>query len=64
MSTKQLSENQVRNLWRTADCVCFDVDSTVCRNEAIDDLAAFVGKGEQVQKLYKKILITINSIIS
>ncbi len=53
-ATQKLSENQVKHLWRTADCICFDVDSTVCRNEAIDDLASFVGAGEQVQKLTRE----------
>ncbi len=37
--------------WKQADCVCFDVDSTVCLNEAIDDLAYFVGVGAQVEKM-------------
>jgi phosphoserine phosphatase len=45
------TENEVKNLWRNADCVCFDVDSTVCKNEAIDDLADFCGVGEHVQKM-------------
>ena len=27
---------------------CFDVDSTVCTDEGIDELAAFLGKGEEV----------------
>lgn len=47
------TEEQVKRLWSQADCVCFDVDSTVCQGEAIDDLAEFVGAGEQVQKLTK-----------
>ncbi len=46
-----LNESEVKSVWRNADCVCFDVDSTVCRNEAIDDLAEFKGVGEQVQRL-------------
>lgn len=46
-----LSKFSIVNLWRTADCVCLDVDSTVCRNEAIDDLANFLGLGPQVEKL-------------
>lgn len=41
------------HIWKSADCVCFDVDSTVCRNEAIDDLANFIGVGDQVEKMYK-----------
>lgn len=40
-----------RQLWRTADAVCFDVDSTVCRDEAIDELAAFAGKEKEVMEL-------------
>ena len=35
-------------LWRTADAVCFDVDSTVCTDEGIDELAAYCGAGEAV----------------
>ena len=50
MLTKPNQES-VKLVWRNCDCVCFDVDSTVCKNEAIDDLAEFVGVGAQVQKL-------------
>ncbi|GAB1606201.1 phosphoserine phosphatase-like [Argonauta hians] len=38
------------NTWLTADAVCFDVDSTVIKDEAIDELAKFCGVGEQVSK--------------
>jgi phosphoserine phosphatase len=31
-----------------AQAVCFDVDSTVCEDEGIDELAAFCGAGEAV----------------
>lgn len=34
--------------WRNAQAVCFDVDSTVCEDEGIDELAAFCGAGEAV----------------
>ncbi|XP_024381742.1 phosphoserine phosphatase, chloroplastic [Physcomitrium patens] len=34
--------------WRSAQAVCFDVDSTVCEDEGIDELAAFCGAGEAV----------------
>lgn len=47
-----LSKVAVVDAWKKTDCVCFDVDSTVCRNEAIDDLANFVGAGAQVEKMY------------
>jgi phosphoserine phosphatase len=31
--------------------VCFDVDSTVCVDEGIDELAAFLGKGKEVAEM-------------
>jgi phosphoserine phosphatase len=37
-----------------ADCVCFDVDSTVVSEEGIDVLAEFLGYGEQVAALTRK----------
>lgn len=37
-----------------ADCVCFDVDSTVVDEEGIDVLADFLGQGEQVAALTKQ----------
>ena len=37
-----------------ADCVCFDVDSTVINEEGIDVLAEFLGKGEKVASLTKQ----------
>jgi len=36
---------------RTADAVCFDVDSTVIDSEGIDELAAYLGVGEKVAAL-------------
>lgn len=44
-------QQTVQELFRTADCVCFDVDSTVIQDEGIDELAKFCGKGEEVKKL-------------
>jgi phosphoserine phosphatase len=38
----------------TADCVCFDVDSTVIQEEGIDVLADYLGYGEQVAALTKQ----------
>lgn len=38
-------------VWRHADAVCFDVDSTVCQDEAIDELAEFCGVGEKVAEV-------------
>lgn len=36
---------------RECDAVCFDVDSTFCEDESIDEIAAFLGVGEQVAEL-------------
>ena len=35
-------------LIRSSSAVAFDVDSTVCVDEGIDELAAFLGKGDEV----------------
>eukprot|EP00041_Stephanoeca_diplocostata_P014718 m.276936 g.276936 ORF g.276936 m.276936 type:complete len:283 (+) comp19776_c0_seq1:272-1120(+) len=37
-----------KKIWASCDAVCFDVDSTVCEDEAIDRLAAHIGVGEAV----------------
>ncbi|RWS07699.1 phosphoserine phosphatase-like protein [Dinothrombium tinctorium] len=47
------NESLTRAIWRAADAVCFDVDSTVCRDEAIDELAKFVGREKEVSELTK-----------
>ncbi|XP_021893283.1 phosphoserine phosphatase, chloroplastic [Carica papaya] len=39
---------EVLEHWRGADAVCFDVDSTVCLDEGIDELAEFCGAGKAV----------------
>ncbi|XP_050685053.1 phosphoserine phosphatase isoform X2 [Leptidea sinapis] len=44
-------QQSVQEVFRTADCVCFDVDSTVIQDEGIDELANFCGKGEEVKRL-------------
>lgn len=50
----------MKKVWRKVDAVCFDVDSTVMTDEALDELAAFCGAGTQVkewqEKLYKIVL--------
>ena len=43
-----------RALFRRAECVCFDVDSTVIQEEGVDVLAAFKGQGEAVAALTAK----------
>lgn len=37
--------------WRSATAVCFDVDSTFCSDESIDEIAAFLGVGDAVATL-------------
>jgi len=44
-------EEWVLKTWREADAVCFDVDSTLCEDESIDELAAYLGFGEAVAAL-------------
>ncbi|XP_043248084.1 phosphoserine phosphatase [Colletes gigas] len=41
----------VKSIWRNADAVTFDVDSTVIQEEGIDELAKFCGKGDEVAAL-------------
>ncbi|EDO39432.1 predicted protein [Nematostella vectensis] len=43
-----MTESETRVIWKSADAVCFDVDSTVVTGEAIDELASFCGRGEEV----------------
>jgi len=46
-------QNVVYNLLH-ADCVCFDVDSTMITTEGIDELARYAGVSSQVEALTKK----------
>lgn len=46
-----------KKVWRNADAVCFDVDSTVCRDEAIDELAKYVGKSKEVSEITKSAMM-------
>uniref|UniRef100_A0A453AYM1 Phosphoserine phosphatase n=2 Tax=Aegilops tauschii subsp. strangulata TaxID=200361 RepID=A0A453AYM1_AEGTS len=39
---------EVLETWRSVNAVCFDVDSTVCLDEGIDELADFCGAGQAV----------------
>ncbi|KAF3784558.1 Phosphoserine phosphatase [Nymphaea thermarum] len=43
-----LPTKEVLEIWRGAEAVCFDVDSTVCLDEGIDELAEFCGAGQVV----------------
>eukprot|EP00039_Didymoeca_costata_P019700 m.338594 g.338594 ORF g.338594 m.338594 type:complete len:232 (+) comp18471_c0_seq1:296-991(+) len=47
---KEVAADKLRNI----NAVCFDVDSTVCQDEAIDRLAAHCGVGEAVAEWTKK----------
>uniref|UniRef100_A0A0V0GCN1 Phosphoserine phosphatase n=1 Tax=Triatoma dimidiata TaxID=72491 RepID=A0A0V0GCN1_TRIDM len=49
-----MASGGTKTTWRNADAVCFDVDSTVIKEEAIDELAKFCGKGSNVQEVTKK----------
>ncbi|CAF2106150.1 unnamed protein product [Rotaria magnacalcarata] len=50
-SQRSKQEESTRQLWLSTDCVCFDVDSTVCVEEAIDELAKFQQVGAQVEAI-------------
>jgi phosphoserine phosphatase len=50
--TKRVLE--AKEIIRTADIVCFDVDSTVIEEEGIDELADFCGKGQEVANLTRE----------
>lgn len=43
---------ELKEIFRSADAVCFDVDSTVIREEGIDELAKFCGVGDAVAEMY------------
>lgn len=43
-----LPTKEVLGVWQSAEAVCFDVDSTVCIDEGIDELAEFCGAGKAV----------------
>lgn len=50
--TKRVLE--AKEIIRSADIVCFDVDSTVIEEEGIDELAEFCGKGQEVANLTRE----------
>ena len=51
MPVKREPSPVVLDTWRSAKAVCFDVDSTLCTDESIDEIAAFLGVGEEVAAL-------------
>ena len=48
---EDLTKEDAQRVWREADAVCFDVDSTVITEEGIDELAKFCGVGKQVKQM-------------
>ena len=51
MCVHLLLADAVKAVWRQCDAVCFDVDSTVLKEEGLDELARFLGKGEEIAAL-------------
>lgn len=51
---KSKNSQEAAQIIQNADIVCFDVDSTVIREEGIDELARYLGKGEDVARLTKE----------
>ncbi|KAF0030468.1 hypothetical protein F2P81_017199 [Scophthalmus maximus] len=46
--------SQTKEFFRRAEAVCFDVDSTVIKEEGIDELAKFCGVGDAVTEMTRK----------
>lgn len=46
----------VLDMWCMCDVVVFDVDSMVCEDEGIDEFGAYVGAGERVEVIIKKVM--------
>lgn len=51
-SSTMATLSQTKELFRRAEAVCFDVDSTVIKEEGIDELAKFCGVGDAVTEMY------------
>lgn len=51
---KMVSHSELRNLFCSADAVCFDVDSTVIQEEGIDELAKFCGVEDAVSEMTRQ----------
>ena len=46
-----MNEAEVKKIWRSADAVTLDVDSIVCVDEGIDEMAAFMNVRDKVAQL-------------
>lgn len=55
--TRAFSALPVKELWRSVNAVCFDVDSTVCEDEGIDVLADHCGAGAAVKEWTNKYVV-------
>lgn len=62
MPVKREPSAAVLATWRSAKAVCFDVDSTLCTDESIDEIAAFLGVGEQVAALTSQLSLVFFSV--
>mmetsp|Transcript_25433 Transcript_25433/g.55213 ORF Transcript_25433/g.55213 Transcript_25433/m.55213 type:complete len:677 (-) Transcript_25433:1350-3380(-) len=51
VAPRVIPSEQALMTWRTADCVCFDVDCTVTVNDSLDLLGEFMGCKEEVEEL-------------
>lgn len=51
---RMVSHSELRKLFCSADAVCFDVDSTVIREEGIDELAKFCGVEAAVSEMTRR----------
>lgn len=51
---KTKNGTEAAEIIKRSQVVCFDVDSTVIREEGIDELAKFCGKGQEVARLTKE----------
>jgi glycerol-3-phosphate dehydrogenase (NAD+) len=45
------SKEQALKLWQQANAVCFDVDCTITKQDALDNLGEFLGVGEKIRAL-------------
>ncbi|EQB77928.1 phosphoserine phosphatase-like protein [Camelus ferus] len=52
--SRMVSHSELRKLFCSADAVCFDVDSTVIREEGIDELAKFCGVEDAVSEMTRR----------
>ena len=59
LSIKREPSAAVLDKWRSARAVCFDVDSTLCTDESIDEIAAFLGVGEEVAALTSQLRFVV-----